>query len=233
MALPKIDLPLMEIKQPSTGNIVKYRPFTVKEEKILLVAQEADDPAAEILAMKQIIGNCFYDLDVDETPMIDLEYFLLILRSSSVDNKIKFSVTDPDTEENTELEIDLNEVHVKFNDSHTDEIKINDRYSLFLKYPTIDAFIKIADMAPEDPLTTYNIMTSCLDKIAAEDEIEYFKDYTDKEIEQFMDDMPADTLNKILNFFETLPKLRHEIKYKNSNGKEQTFVVEGARSFFI
>jgi hypothetical protein len=233
MALPKIDLPLMECVQPSTGEKVKYRPFTVKEEKILLVAQEADDPAAEILAMKQIVNNCFVNLDVDEIPMFDLEYLIMILRSASVDNILKFVVSDPDTEEKVELELNLDEVELTTEAEHSKEIKLNDDYTLFLKYPTIDSFVKVAQMGIGDQLTTYYIMTSCLDKVASEDEIEYFKDYSDEETEEFMNGLSSDVLNKVVKFFETMPKLRHELPYTHKEGKEQTFVVEGTRSFFI
>jgi hypothetical protein len=233
MALPKIDLPLMECVQPSTGEKVKYRPFTVKEEKILLVAQEADDPAAEILAMKQIVNNCFVNLDVDEIPMFDLEYLIMILRSASVDNILKFVVSDPDTEEKVELELNLDEVELTTEAEHSKEIKLNDDYTLFLKYPTIESFVRVVQMGFGDSLTSYYIMTSCLDKVASEDEIEYFKDYSNEEIEEFMNGLSSDVLNKVVKFFETMPKLRHELPYTNKEGKEQTFVVEGTRSFFI
>jgi len=233
MALPKIDLPLMECVQPSTGEKVKYRPFTVKEEKVLLVAQEADDPAAEILAMKQIVNNCFVNLDIDEIPMFDLEYLIMVLRSASVDNILKFVVSDPDTEEKVELELNLDEVKLTNEAEHSKEIKLNDDYTLFLKYPTIESFVRVVQMGFGDSLTSYYIMTSCLDKVASEDEIEYFKDYSDEETEEFMNSLSSDVLNKVVKFFETMPKLRHEIPYTNKEGKEQTFVVEGTRSFFI
>jgi len=233
MALPKIDLPIMEVELPSNGKKVKIRPFTVKEEKILLVAQESDEPAAEMLAIKQILTNCVIDADVEELPVFDMEFLLLKLRSISVDNKVEFAITDPETEEAVTLSIDVDEVNIATAEGHTNEIKINDDYTLFLKYPNVDSFIRINQLDGTDPLTTYFIMTSCLDYIASEDEIEYFKDYTDKEIEQFMDELPGKTLNKIVNFFETMPRLKHELKYTNKNGNEQTFVVEGTRSFFI
>ena len=233
MALPKIDLPLMECKQPSTNEKVKYRPFTVKEEKILLVAQEADDPGSEILAMKQIVVNCFMDIDIEDIPMYDLEYFLMVLRSVSVDNIIGFIVTDPDTEESVELEMNLDELELATDSKHTNEIKLNDTYTLFLKPPKIDAFVEIANMDASEQLTSYYIMTSCLDYVASEDEVEYFKDYSPEETEDFMGGLSGQVLEKVVKFFETMPKLRHEIKYKNKEGKEQTFVVEGARSFFI
>ena len=233
MALPKIDLPIMEVSLPSNEKKVKMRPFTVKEEKILLVAQESDEPAAEMLAIKQILTNCIIDANIEELPVFDMEFLLLKLRSISVDNKVEFAIQDPETEEAVTLSIDVDEVGIETAEGHTNEIKINDDYTLFLKYPNVDSFIRINQLDGTDPLTTYFIMTSCLDYIASEDEIEYFKDYTDKEIEQFMDELPGKTLNKIVNFFETMPRLRHELKYTNKNGKEQTFVVEGTRSFFI
>lgn len=233
MALPKIDLPLFELELPSTGEKIKYRPFTVKEEKILLVAQESNDPEQNILSVKQIVNNCLNDVDVEKLSMFDLEYVLLMLRSKSVDNNILFSIKDPETKENVELEIDINEVKVVSDEEHTNQIKINDQYTLFLRYPTIKEFVKIASSDPKDPLTSYFIMVSCLDKIASEDEVYLMKDYTDEEIDSFMEDLQGDVVKRIQKFFETMPRLRHEMKYTNKEGKEQTFVIEGMRSFFI
>lgn len=233
MPLPKIELPLFELELPSSGKKIKYRPFTVKEEKILLVAQESDEPEQTVLSVKQIVNNCLVDVDVEKLAMFDLEYVLLMLRSKSVDNNIKFAVKDPDTEENVELEIDLNEVKVTRDDEHSNRIKINDYYTLFLQYPTIEEFIKIAKSDKKDPLVNYFIMISCLDKIASEEEVYNFSDYTNEEIDDFMENLQGDVLKKIQKFFETMPKLRHEMKYTNKEGKEQTFVIEGMRSFFI
>ncbi len=121
---------------------MKYRPFTVKEEKILLVAQESKDATQEILASKQIVNNCLVDKDVSELAMFDLEYILLILRSRSVDNNIGFNIKDPDTEENIKLTLDLDKVTLTRFDEHTNEIKVNEDYVLYLRYPTIEEFIK-------------------------------------------------------------------------------------------
>ena len=231
--LPKIDLPLFELELPSSGKKIKYRPFTVKEEKILLVAQESDEPEQTVLSVKQIVNNCLLDIDVEKLAMFDLEYVLLMLRSKSVDNNIKFAIKDPDTEETVELEIDLNEVKVTRDDEHSNRVKINDDYTLFLRYPTIEEFIKIAGADQKDPLVNYFIMISCFDKIASEDDVYKFEDYTDGEIDDFMENLQGDVLKTIQKFFETMPKLRHEMKYTNKNGKEQTFVIEGMRSFFI
>lgn len=233
MALPKIDLPIFELELPSTGEKIKYRPFTVKEEKILLVAQESKEAAQEIMATKQVVNNCLIDKDVSEIAMFDLEYILLVLRSKSVDNNISFAIKDPDTEETVKLEIDIENIKLIRQKDHTNQIKINDDYVLYLKYPTIDQFIQIIEMNPNDPLVNYFVMISCLDKLASEDEVHYFKDYVNEEIDQFMESLSGNVIKGIQDFFETTPKLRHEIKYKNKNNEEKTFVIEGMRSFFI
>lgn len=233
MALPKIDLPISELTLPSNGDKIKYRPFTVKEEKILLVAQESGETENEVIAMKQIINNCMIDYDIDDIALFDFEYIYLMLRSRSVDNMAKFVIKDPDTQENVELELDINDVDIHREEGHTNEIKINDDYTLFLKYPSVDNFIKITAAGEEDPLLNYFIMVSCLDTLASEDEVHKFKDYSDEEVEAFMDGLTGDVIREITTFFETMPKVRKEIPYTNSEGKEQTFVVEGSRSFFI
>lgn len=232
MGLPKIDLPIFELTLPSTGEVLKYRPFTVKEEKILLVAQQDDNPEQTIVAIKQIANNCLLDKDISDIPMFDLEYILLVLRARSVDNTVKFTITDPDTEEPVELELNLDNVTVTKDPEHTNEVAINEEYKLILKYPSIDEFIKITALEEGDPLGSYFIMVSCLDYVASDDEVHYFKNYTQKEIDDFMEDTSADVVKGIQKFFETMPKLRHEIKYKNNQGEDKTFVVEGIRSFF-
>jgi len=232
MGLPKIDLPIFELTLPSTGEKVKYRQYRVKEEKILLVAQESKDPLQEVLAIKQVVNNCLIDKDVSELAMMDLEYIQIALRSRSVDNQVTFSITDPDTKEKVELAIDIDNITVTRNESHSNKIKINDEWMLFLRYPTIDEFMKIVGLDPTDPLINYFIMVSCLDKIASEDEVYDFKDYSDEQIDEFMGDLSTDIIAGIQNFFETMPRLRHEIKYTNSNGDDKTFVIEGLRTFF-
>ena len=233
MALPKIDLPITEVILPSSKAKVKLRSFTVKEEKILLVAGEANDAMTELMAIKQVINNCLVDSDVDNMAMIDLEYVFLKLRASSVDNLTKFTVKDPDTDERVELEMNLDEVECVSDERHTNEVHINEEYVLYLKHPTIDEFAHIITMDPKDALTNYFIMISCLDTLASDDEVHNFNDYNNEEIDEFMDNLDGGSIKQIQTFFETLPKLRHEMKYTNSEGKEQTFVVEGVRSFFI
>lgn len=223
----------MELELPSTGEKVKYRPFTVREEKILLVGQASDDPAQEMLAAKQVVNNCLLDKDVSELAMFDLEYVLLILRARSVNNLIEFKIKDPDTGEDVDLVVDIEKVSLTRFDGHTNDIAINDTYRLFLKYPTIDEFVKLASLTEEDPLADYLMLCTCIDYVASEDEVHYFKDYTQEDIDAFMDDLSGETVKEIQKFFETMPRLRHEMTYTNSDGKENTFVIEGLRSFFI
>ena len=232
MALPKINLPISELVLPSSGKKIKYRPFSVAEEKVLLVAGETGDPVQEMVAMKQICNNCLIETDVETLAMFDFEYLFLKLRSRSVDNVSKFVVNDPDTKLPVQLEVDIDDINYIFDEGHTKEIDINDEYRLFLKYPGIDDFIAIIDKDPEDPLTNYYIMTKCLDKLASEDEVHEFSEYSDEEIDEFLDGISSEILKKIGNFFDTMPKLKHSIEYENSEGKKVTFNIEGTRSFF-
>lgn len=232
MTLPKIDLPIYEMELPSTGETVKYRPFTVKEEKILLVAQASKDSTQEMVASKQIVNNCLIDYDVMKLAMFDLELILLTLRSKSVDNLIEMQITDPDTDETVDISIDLMDTEVIKNDKHSNKVKINDDYTLILKYPSIDEYIRITEMDEDDPLVSYQIMVSCLDKVASEDEVYEFSKYSQKEIDQFMEDVTTPVVDGIRLFFETMPKIRHTKTYKNKNGDTKNFVIEGMRSFF-
>ena len=233
MSLPKIDLPIFEMTLPSSNEKVKYRPFTVKEEKILLVASESDEASQEILASKQIVNNCLIDKDVGDLAMFDLEYVLLVLRTKSVDNNIKFQIKDPDTEEVVNLEVIIDDTQLTKHEGHTNKIPVNDEYTLFLKYPSINEFITIVEMDPSDPLVNYFIMVSCLDTLASEDEVHHFKDYTPEETDGFMENLSSAVVRSVQQFFETMPRLRHEMKYTNKEGKDKTFVIEGMRSFFI
>ena len=213
MTLPKISSPTFEMTLPSSGKKITYRPFTVKEEKILLIAQESNDPKSAINAVKQVVNNCLVEDNIEKFAMFDLEYILLLLRSKSVDNNIRFAIKDPDTEEKVELELNLDDVKVTLFDDHTNQVKVNDVYTIFLKYPTIDQFSDLVEKGMSDPLVSYNIMVSCLDKVASEDDVYKFEDFSREEIDKFMEDLSGNVLVQIKKFFDTMPKLRHEIKY--------------------
>lgn len=231
--LPKIKSPIFEMTLPSTGEKIKYRSFTVKEEKILLIAQETKDIDQAILSIKQVVNNCLIDKSVDDLSMFDLEYVLLTLRSKSVDNAVSFTIKDPDTDERIELELDLNEVKIIKDDSHTKEIRVTDDFVLYMRYPTINEFLNLLKTGPNDASANFEIMISCMDTLVGNEAVYKFNEFTPAEIEAFAEDLDAAAIKRIKHFFETMPMLRHELRYKNSNGDDKTFVIEGMQTFFI
>ena len=233
MPLPKIDLPLYEITLPSNGKKIKYRPFTVKEEKILLTAQQSKDPEQVVTAIKQIVNNCVVDYDIDRLALFDLEYLLINIRSKSVDNSVEFEIEDPDTKEKVKLVLNLENVKVHRDENHTNKIQVDEKYTLFLKYPNIDDFAEILTKENLSAEESYEILISCIDMLASDDEVYNFKDFTKKQIDEFIDSLHSDVTKKIKLFFETMPKVRHEIPYKNAKGEDKTFTIQGTQSFFM
>lgn len=233
MALPKIDLPIYELKLPSNDKKVKFRPFTVKEEKILLIAQETKEPGQIINSVKQVVNNCLIDYDIEDLALFDLEYLLINIRAKSIDNLIKFKVEDPDTKEEVQLELDLNNVKIEKDKNHTNRIKLDDKYTLFLKYPSIDVFFDFLTQEKPSVEKNLEIMISCMERLVSEDDVYNFKDFSRKEIDSFVESLHADAVKNLREFFDTIPKIRHEIPYKNKNGEDKTFIIQGTQTFFI
>lgn len=237
MKLPKIDLPLFEIEIPSTKKRVKFRPFTVKEEKILLIAKESKDIEQFIIATSQIIENCVQGIDVKDLAVFDIEYLLLNIRSKSVSNRIEFSIKDPDTEEAVDLEFDIENISVKFDPNHSRFINADEKNVIIMKYPTFEQIKMLSsingnDVSERNKVLT-NIMMSCIDGIQSEDILYKMSDFSKSDIDEFIDNLPAHVIESIEKFFSTMPVLRHEVKYVNSNGTEKTYIVEGMQTFFI
>jgi hypothetical protein len=233
MSLPKIELPLYELMLPSNGKKVQYRPFTVKEEKILLTAQQSKEPEQIIMAIKQIVNNCIQDYNIDKLALFDLEYLLINIRSKSIDSSVEFEIEDPDTQEKVKLKLDLENVKVYRDENHTNKITLDEKYTIFLKYPSIDDFTEILDKQDLSPEKSYEILISCIDMLASEDEVYNFKDFTKKQVDEFIESLHADVIKKIKTFFDTMPKVRHEMPYKNSKGEDKIFTIQGTQSFFI
>lgn len=236
MALPKIDLPLFELVQPSTGKKIKYRPFTVKEEKILLIAQESKDIDQIIVAIKQIINNCFIGVDTEKLPMFDLEYMLINIRAKSVNNIIKFSIVDPDTSEKINLSLDVDKITIMHREGHSNKIKLNDDYTLVMRYLTVNELHEIAKNSGEITQSKlFDIFIQCIDSLVSNlsDEVYKFSDFSKKEVSDFIENLDTSATSKIKNFFDTAPILRFEIHYNTSDGVKRTFVMEGIQSFFI
>jgi hypothetical protein len=234
MALPKLSQPLFEIKIPSTGKKTTFVPFTVKEEKILLIAQESKELDQMILAIKQILNNCIQDIDVDKLAIFDLEYLLINVRAQSVSNVFNFKIKDPETEEEIELEVDINDISVKFDENHTNKISLNDNTILVMKYPSVAQLKDIMEVSQKGGSEKiFNLMTSCFDMLAVDEDVYKFSEYTKAEVESFADSMSAKNIQDVKKFFETMPTMYYEKKYRNSKGTEKTFTVKGTETFFI
>lgn len=231
MGLPKIDLPLFELEVPSTGKKVKYRPFTVKEEKILLIAQESKDPKQIFLAIKQILTNCLHDADVEKLAIFDLEYILLNIRAKSVNNEISFSIKDPDTQEKVDLVINIDDVKiVKFPD-HNKIIKVNDDIMIEMRYPSISYLENLKDSQSESE-SLNSIMKECINTIADGDQSYKLSDFSDKEVEDFIESLSSTIVAKIKKFFDTIPVMKYETTYTDKTGKTKTFTAQGVDTFF-
>jgi len=234
MGLPKIDLPLFETKLLSTGKKkIKYRPFTVKEEKILLIAQESDEIEQVILAIKQIIGNCCQDVDVDELPMFDLEYLLLQIRGKSVNNVISFQITDPDTEKPVMLELDIDEIEITKPEGHNPEIPLGEDSYLVMRYPKLDEVTQFLNPEQDQARNIYDVMLSCIDTVVEGDTVHKLSEFSDEEVLEFVDSFATETVEDIKKFFETVPVLKCEQTYTNADGEEKKVVLEGVETFFI
>jgi hypothetical protein len=163
MALQKIELPLFETTLFSTGKKEKFRPFTAKEEKILLIAQEANDIDQTLLAIRQIITNCVYDVDVETLPMFDMEYLMLQLRAKSVNNMITFNITNPDTEKTVEIELNIDDIKLTSDERHSKEINVSEDMRLIMRYPTLDEVSIFKNYKGNEVNTLFDIMIACID----------------------------------------------------------------------
>ena len=230
--LPKLDLPLFKLVLPSTGKEILYRPFTVKEEKILLIAQESKDIDQIVLAIKQIISNCVVNIDVERLATFDFEYILLHIRGKSVNNLIDLKVRDPDTQESISLSINIDEVTLKKDPDHTNRIQVNANAVILMRYPTLNE-VSILAKGKATSEVLFNAMVSCIDQIVVDDSVYKTEDFSEKELLEFVDQLTPNVLADIQKFFETIPVLRMEIPYKNKNGDQKTFVMEGMETFFM
>jgi len=235
MGLPKIDQPLFELTIPSTEQKVTFRPFTVKEEKVLLIAREAGDIDQIVLAVKQIIGNCCNDLDVESLAVFDLEYLMLQIRSKSVNNEVKFTIKDPDTEEEIELKLDIDDIEITRDPNHSKKVVLNDQYYMMMRYPTINelASLQVKEGESEEEVL-FNTMIACIETLVDDttDEVYNFNEFSPDEIEEFVEQFTSGTIAELQQFFSSIPKMKYSVDYVNKDGKEKTFTMEGVETFF-
>ena len=238
MPLPKIVAPTYELELPSTGQDIKYRPFLVKEEKVLVIALESEDTKQITNAIKAVIKNCILTkgIKVETLPTFDIEYLFLNIRGKSVGETVEVNIICPDDETTqVPVTIDLDEIKVKKNDDHTNQIKIDDQITMVMKYPSLEQFIKSNfDFKDQNAMDqSFELIASCIESICTEEEVWATADCTKKEVTEFLESMNSSQFKGIESFFETMPKLSHTIKVTNPQTKvESEVVLEGLSSFF-
>ena len=238
MPLPKISTPTYELVLPSSNKKMKYRPFLVKEEKVLILAMESQDTSTVANAVKDVLASCILSrgIKVQKLSTFDIEYLFLNIRGKSVGEKIEVMVTCPDdgkTQVPTSINID--EIKVIVDEKHNKDIKLDDQYTLRMRYPSLDEFVKnnfatASDVSVDD---TFDLISSCIDQVYSEEESWTAADCTKKELSQFVESLNSNQFKEIETFFETMPKLSHTVKVINPNTKkENEIVLEGLQNFF-
>lgn len=234
MALPKLNQPVFELTLPSTGNTIRYRPFTVKEEKLLLMAQESGERKDIINTYKQLINNCCVDpVDVDNMASFDLEYFFICLRAKSVSNIAKVIVKDGDDGNTYDVEINLDKVEIKRKQNVSNNILLSeeDKIGIVLKYPTFSMMSKIKnDQSQLD--TTMQILRGCISQIYQGEEVHNATDSSDKELDEFILSLSKSHVEAIQKYFEAMPKIVYEAKYVKKDGTVKDITIEGLENFF-
>ena len=235
MALPILETATYELTLPSSDVQVKYRPFLVKEEKILLLAMESDNAGEITKALKEIVHACtFGSINVDVLPTFDLEYIFLNVRAKSVGEVAKLKLLCPDDKETyANVELDLSKVEVQVDDAHTNEIVVNDKIKILLSYPTIDSFDPKMDAANMKTAQLFDVITNVIHEIYDGETVHKASDYTKKELHEFLESLSSDVFLNIQKFFTTMPRLQHEVEVENPKTKVTSkIMLSGLQSFF-
>ena len=234
MALPKLETPIYETELPSTGEKIKYRPFLVKEQKLLLLAQESKDTEETMQSMTQVINSCtFNKINTLTSPLFDIEYLFLRIREKSVGSKITIMVTCPDDNKTkVPVKMNLKDVNVQMTAGHTNEIKISKDIKIFMKYPLLSDIAKAENEGADT--SVFSILQQCVHEVHHGDTIYHKVDMTDKDLEEFIDSFSTEQFELVTEFFETMPKLRHIVNVTNPNTKVKSeVVIEGLDSFLV
>jgi len=238
MPLPKISTPTYELDLPSSGQKIKYRPFLVREEKLLVIALESEDPKQITTAIKTVIKNCIETkgIKVESLPTFDIEYLFLNIRGKSVGEEIEVNIICPDDDETSvPVKINIDDINVEKNPEHTTTIKVDDNIMMEMTYPSLDQFIKNNfDMSTENTMEkSFELIATCINKIFTEEEVWTSSEVTKKELVDFIDQMNTNQFKEVEKFFDTMPKLTHKVSVTNPNtGIESEVVLEGLSSFF-
>jgi hypothetical protein len=236
MALPQINTPTYELEVPSTGEKLKYRPFLVKEEKILMIAMEAEEQSGIINAVKEIVESCTFDkFDVSKAPMFDVEYIFLNIRAKSVGEISTVNLRCPDDNETYVLtEIDLTKVEVEMDKGHNNKIELTEEMGMIMKYPTLESFVSL-DATSINASNMIDIIAACIEQIYDKkgEDIYEAKDSTRQELIDFVEQLNSKQFKEVQSFFDTMPKLKHKVKIENPKTKVKSEVVlTGLNDFF-
>ena len=236
MALPKLNTPTYELEVPSTDEKIKYRPFLVKEEKILLMAMESGKNEDIVSAVRDIVTACtFNKVNLGNSPMFDVEYIFLNIRAKSVGEVSKLKLLCPDDKKTyAETEINLAEVQVQVGDGHTNKIELTDEMGMIMTYPTIDSFMEMG-VQTINASNMLDVIGACVLQIYEKngEKVYHAKDQTKKELTEFIEQLNTQQFKKLQKFFDTMPKLKHEIKVKNpKTKKESKITLTGLNDFF-
>jgi len=237
MALPVLTTPTYELEVPSTDEKIKYRPFLVKEEKVLLIALESGESSQIVQAIKTIVDECTYNkLPLGKLPMFDIEYIFLQIRSKAVGEVSKLNLLCPDDGKTyVEVEVNLSEIEVEVNETHKNKIELTEDMGMIMTYPTIDSFIdgKFTDITAENMI---DVVASCVLQIyEKKGEVVYdAKDSTKQEMVEFIENMNTNQFKDVQDFFDSMPVLKHTVKFKNPKTKvECEMVLKGLNDFFV
>jgi hypothetical protein len=238
MPLPSIATPSYTLEIPSLKKEIKYRPFLVKEEKVLIIAMESEDPKQIANAVKTVINNCILTkgIKVEQLATFDIEYLFLNIRGKSVGETVDILITCPDDEvTQVPISINLDDIQVEFRKDHSRDIKLDDNLTLRMRYPSMNEFIK-ANFGNQFNLSvndTFDLIISCMEQVYNEEESWTASDCTQKELTEFIEQLSSKQFKEVENFFTTMPKLSHTLKIKNPNTEvESEVVLEGLSSFF-
>jgi len=241
MSLPKLNVPVYEAILPSTESVIKYRPFLVKEEKILMTAMEAGDNAAMQTAVRQIITNCVQEkIDIESLPTFDIEYLFLRLRAKSVGEEVTIGLQPWGCPQNdgklckftTEVSVNLEEVKVEKTENHTNKIMLTDSIGIMMSYPSLEVLNQFKETATESEIGM-KLMKDAISMIFTEEETHERDSFTEEELDDFIDSLTSDQFVKLREFFDTMPSLKHTAKYTcKTCGEEKETTIQGLESFF-
>ena len=242
--LPKLDVPIHELKLVSTGKTIRFRPFLVKEQKLFLMASESDESKEVVNVIRQVLKNCVLDeIDIDQLPTFDLEYLFLNLRARSVEEVVELrykcnNTTKTETGEDkkcdgkVDFKINLLELEPKKEENHINKVQITENLGVCLKYPTFDMIQRYENLDENEVMS--KVLADCIDFVYDKEQIYYAKDSTREELEEFIDSMQQKDLEKIKQFFDTMPEVKKDVHFKCPKCEyEEDITIKGMQSFFV